>query len=402
MRIKNRITTAFGMMAVTLCLFAGEAFGSQPTPVWPYGLRFETASDASAGGPNVLRIFVSSNRGCDSVQLEITEIHHLGYSGPRKITRLIDRDTIVIYLAVDIPPNDTSGFEFRFTGCDRGQPDKAFWVLGGDSVEFYRGDPRLWAPIPRLGPPKGRNLMKPPPYTGPTIRRGYTDKDGNFIEGKPPKKEPPVSKYIGKINPDDTTMMAWKRNDSGWLELIKVSDVPTKRDLDIEKMREKEKTPLTEFDVQHIMVGDEIWGRNKGEYKFTKVVTTTNPFAASQREADSLRALTNVKQYDLIIDLRDTADYNFASSLVGKLEPTDSSGLFRAIMGHEEFMELQRFIRLQKRRLRYAPFPQYPEKQRRGNRRVIKGEVPVKSGTTNPQSGDISPNSSESQTLFPI
>lgn len=370
MKIKNRITTAFGLLGIAFSLFAGEMAASSPIADLPFQIKFETASDASSDGTNVLRIFVSTNssisifRDCDTVQLEILEIHHLGYSGPHKITRLFDRDTIVIDLPIDIPANDTSGLEFRFSGCGQRQHDNAFWVLNGDSVEFYRGNPRLlpralFPPNSRKGPPKGREVRKP--STGPKITYGYIDEDGKFIEGEPPKKKPYVSKYIGELDPSDSTM-AWKRNDSGWLEPTKIR---TKRDIDIEKMREKEKTPLTEYDTQHISVGDEIWGRNKGEYKFTKVVMTTDRYGTMRHRADSIRALTKDRKYDLILDLRDSADYNFVRSLVNKLEATDSSGYYRVTMQKDDVLKLG------VRNIKYSSYPRYPGQLRNRRRKRI-------------------------------
>ncbi|RME21599.1 MAG: hypothetical protein D6800_11895, partial [Candidatus Zixiibacteriota bacterium] len=65
--------------------------------------------------------------------------------------------------------------------------------------------------------------------------------------------------------------------------------------------------------------------------------------------------------YDVVLDLRKAADYDFVRSLVDSLIPTDSAGFYRAIMKHPPL------IKIEKRGIRIIATHNWPPRGRRGS-----------------------------------
>lgn len=356
------------MVLLGLFVFSGVLY-AHVTPLRPLKVSFESTLSPVSPGPVVLRMIVTPLVECDKIQVEITEIDNLVYNGPLVLEALASKDQDVGFeFSLIIPANDTSGLDFKVSGGGMVVLDNAYWVSIGAEVEFHRGNPRRYPSA--LYPPKPQRGIRvidsseiaaaKNPHGKQT--RGYLDKDGTFIAADSMPRKEKINKFVSNFVPGDTTVV-WYRNDSGGLYPVKLSELPTKRERDLEEMRDLEKTPLTDYDRQDVLVDGEVWYRDRGEHKFRKAQSTTDPIGTASRELDSIRALHLNQTYDVILDLRDESDYEFVHSLEAKLQPTDSVGLYRATIIRSDLKLIE------DRRIKYSIYPRYPSQPTARSRR---------------------------------
>ncbi len=109
------------------------------------------------------------------------------------------------------------------------------------------------------------------------------------------------------------------------------------------RMRMLERTPLTDQDRQVLAIDGRWYERKRGETKFRHIPGKTKEEirADAQRYSDSLAANPPNNVYDVILDLRDPKDYEFASSLIDSLISTEEPGFYRAVVPSELMEKLR-------------------------------------------------------------
>lgn len=81
---------------------------------------------------------------CNEITLRVVCPDHLTYTGPLTMTAPAGEGKPAEFtLEALIPADDTSGFEFEIRGCGKSQTAKKYWVMVGDSVVTYDGNPFL-------------------------------------------------------------------------------------------------------------------------------------------------------------------------------------------------------------------------------------------------------------------
>ena len=117
--------------------------------------------------------------------------------------------------------------------------------------------------------------------------------------------------------------------------------VITREERQLEKMRRLEELPLTEYETQTIQVGDKVYQRRYGEFKFHEIQPVDDPVAHMRRVADSLRGIRADMTVECIVDLRDSIDLKYVRSVADSLKPTDRPGFYRVFLKAQKFMEIR-------------------------------------------------------------
>ena len=209
-----------------------------------------------------------------------------------------------------------------------------------DTVKEFDGDPRKFVitkqrnekPVIRYE--KDRKKAKGAINPEGKVSTGYIDEDGNPVPDNKvdeDEKPQPVKIYAPDESLPDSAYV-WTIGDDGNLYQVKKADIKRQNEeLKLEKRREKmrelEKTPLMDLDVQTFHIGDSAYIRNKGEYKFrlnTKRVDSSN----HRRKQDSLIYETPLgdELLDIVLDLREPDDYDYVRKLVDSMKPAEKTG----------------------------------------------------------------------------
>jgi hypothetical protein len=316
----------------------------------PFDLSFEPTPMPSGPGPANLRVSISPNL-CENVTITVTKIDKLEYSGDMSWSfHGVPEDTYSFELEVVVPSNDTSGIEIEVK-CDPWSEDVvAYFVTTMDKVEYYYYNPRLRFPSSKHKAPKKSidygHLSSVPGTVGDPGRGYVIDAEGNVF----PAESLGIVDSIGKpfaeeqsTVPDRSKVMVkdqdgkWISVDTAWLfDSLRTAKIKAQR----EEMHKLEETPLTETSLQWFNIGDTVYVRRRGEYKFHVRETTTDPTGYTMRYRDSLR-ISQGKVFERIFDLRNPADYQYVSGLVDSLIPTDSAGFYRATIDWKTVLQCQ-------------------------------------------------------------
>jgi hypothetical protein len=292
-----------------------------------------------AGSVN-LQVTVTPHIACEEITVAIDSIDNLHYVGEASLLiKAAQESTFTVDLNIVIPSNDTSGLHVNVAGGEWNRSVPIYFVTMEDTVHYYFGRPRnnLSSTV-RKAPKKSidySDLSSEPGTVGDPGHGYVIDAEGNVF----PDESLGVVDSIGKpaaerqsVAPDRSKVMVkdqdgkWIRVDTAWLfDSVRTAKIEADR----EKMHKLEETPLTEYNYQPIKVGDTVYVRRRGEYKFHLQEMTTDPTGYTLRYRDSLR-ISQGKVFEFIFDLRNPADFEYVSGLVDSLIPTDSAGFYRA------------------------------------------------------------------------
>ncbi len=294
-------------------------------PVEPFGPGYEVVSYDENSGHLTLKFTITYfpdaylKATCEVLMMTMYPFDGLIYAGPD--TLLVPYRTQNPYSTVwelTLLPNDTSYLVFR-EECDRtayhygitfvttGDTLITRWGTGGRDGELVlEWTVRRW-PDPR------EDLER--------AKREWEAQQESLKHFKGKETTGPV------MNPEDSALVD-SLSDQG------------KRQLG--KMRIMENSPLTDYERQTIEIEGRWFVRDRGETKFRRVEAKTDEQlrADAQRYWDSLGANPPKNAYDLILDLRDRGNYEFAKSLLDSLIAADSAGFFRAVMDRPTLIKL--------------------------------------------------------------
>ena len=115
----------------------------------------------------------------------------------------------------------------------------------------------------------------------------------------------------------------------------------TREERQIEKMRRLEELPLTEYETQTIQVGDKVYQRRRGEFKFHEIQPVGDPVEYMRQWSDSIRAIQSNVPVECTADLRDSNDLKYVRSLADSLKPTEQPGFYRVFMKGHDYIEIR-------------------------------------------------------------
>jgi hypothetical protein len=307
-------------------------FAPTEMPKGPGAVKFELAFIKKTWKDN----FEKEDYDCTEVEVRIKKLENLEYYGDTAWTVKVDSGVWYrTILDVVIPPNDTSGITIAMK-CNRIWNDHTwYFVTTGDTVEFYRGNPRgyhpleapatnddlildtltveqlqkkyevgleledslnrefveklvgqladsntvdekkgyyrLWMSLENIIKIRKRHIecgyVDPPPWTP----EGRAKMKPNIKGVEPSESENDNEKSqlhefkIERISRQTTT-----DDNSGTLQKIPLTESEKKAQLDLQRrqMHALEETPHKGDYNQHLLIGDEVWVREPGEYKF--------------------------------------------------------------------------------------------------------------------------------------
>ena len=108
------------------------------------------------------------------------------------------------------------------------------------------------------------------------------------------------------------------------------------------RMRLFERTPLTDQDRQLHTVDGQWYERLRGETRFRPIpgITKEELRSGNWRRRDSVAANPPDNSYDIVLDLRNHADYEFVEPRVDSLIATSDSGFYETVVDRSTLIEL--------------------------------------------------------------
>jgi len=370
--------------------------------LWPFRIDAEPVPHPAGPGLVTLQVTVTPAIACDQITLIVTKIDNLTYDGPDSLTApAAQSEPTVLELYVVIPANDTSGLEFEVTGGGTGDMDKSYWVVHEDTVKFYRGNPRLYPSVryPRKPPRiiRTADSLEAEATKYPQGRQtiGYFDEYGNLISKEEYQRQKRESEKVQPLFvPGDTTVV-WHRDDSGQLYPVPKSELPSREERERERalarIRELEKTPLEGVGGQRIGVGDEVWVRSKGEYKFHKVEPVTDVFEQIRKEQAARQDSAQYVKYHIVMDLRKEEDYRFVEALTDSLIPMERTGFYHSVVSKPNIGKIEN------RGIQCSRHPDYPGERKKKRQQQKLRELEKTGQSEEPEK---SSSSDELDTLF--
>ncbi len=297
-----------------------------------------------------------------SVTVNVKLHDGIGYTGPTswKVQFQSKDDSNLTVLSLVVPSNDTSEIDFVLSasmanGMDFDYSIQYCFVTQGDSIEYWKGDPRFPWIGAKYKRPKSDAIDKD------TLRREDLETEYEVFFTQRTQKEIDIAKKIigfsPKIDwdgsarvkltlrkilalwdegiglqfavypewgsPRDTTFTHQRRAapTSSSSQLVRLDQNEANREL----MKRREQAPLNDKTTEGFFINGEMWQRNYGETKFRKVEPLTDVNAYLQRMNDSLNALPDDHLFDICLTLSETGELSKTKGVLGQLpEPVDS------------------------------------------------------------------------------
>ncbi len=294
------------VLVYTIIVFmaiASELSGSGMRPA--VGVGIDRDFELTMDNPVSFEYFIRSSLDLGIMNVKVTTFGDLGYADQTEWNVELKKDDSIIYVTeLIIPKNDTSGLQIVVTkDGNRWNAFDIYFVTTGDTIQTFSRDPRTIT----------QAEVRVPDYSDrlPHERPGF----------KPGVKE--SSHHV----------------------------------TDTEKKARMEREPLTHADNQAILVDGETWARSRGEYKFHKMKSSSDPHGDIKRRSAEYYELNKHREQDISLDLRKPEDYNFVEELVGrKLEEMDSVGYYHGMISKENLNKIQDHGIL------YSNYPKFPQK----------------------------------------
>ena len=301
--------------------------GGPPTPVEPFAPGYEVVSYAKSTGQLTLRFSITYfpdaqlQPTCDLLLMTVYPFDALIYTGPD--TLLVPYRTENPYSTVwelILPPNDTSYLVFR-EECDSTAYHYGItFVTTGDTLVTRWGSGN-----------RDRDLgldwtmrNNPPPQED--YERAKREWEAKQDPERPLKGKGTLIPGPGQ-GPEDSAFYN-TLSEKGKKQFV--------------KMRRLERTPLTYQDYEYVAIDGRLYKRERGEtkFQFTPGKTKQQIFEDARRRSDSLAAKPSDSSYDIVLDLRNHADYEFVEALVDSLIATSDSGFYEAVVDRSTLIEL--------------------------------------------------------------
>lgn len=149
--MKKTAKTA-GVALMLICATVGlySPHASAATLVHSVDCTFEPLAFPKGPGPVKLELAFTPKHSCEEVTVKVTKLLNLEYTGDTAWVVQVEKEKWYRKtLNVSIAANDTSGIELTLQ-CGRVPNEVAcYFVTTGDTLEFYRGNPRGWIRLPQ-------------------------------------------------------------------------------------------------------------------------------------------------------------------------------------------------------------------------------------------------------------
>ncbi len=263
---------------------AAVVFSASPRAVadgtlWhgPFTYHLEVSPLLVVPGNVTLTLTVRANEPCQSVTLSVLTTDQLTCSDPATMSAFCTQgDSVKFALHLNIPSMDTCGIRVQIKAGDFSEKPEYWWAPRDGGLELKGGDLRAYAkmlyPKPRIitsqqVSPLTDSLVNAKESNPPSV----TTADSALPPPVPDKRQAEQDSLM-TARRGDTTII-WIQDSLGYSipvakELFKAG-TPQRRHYDEMQHRYSlEKTPLSNANVQDIIIDGQIWTRKKGETRF--------------------------------------------------------------------------------------------------------------------------------------
>lgn len=301
--------------------------GGPPTPVEPFAPGYEVVSYAKSTGQLTLRFSITYfldaqlQPTCDLLLMTVYPFDALIYTGPD--TLLVPYRTENPYSTVwelILPPNDTSYLVFR-EECDRTAYHYGItFVTTGDTLMTRWGSGR-----------RDRELAM-----DWTVRH-WLDPREDYERAKREWEEKQKQRQPAEGKGTLRSLIQFSPEDS-----VFYSTLSDRGKQNFRRMRFLERTPLTDQDRQLHTVDGQWYERLRGETRFRPIpgITKEEIRSGIRRRRDLVVANPPDNSYDIVLDLRNHADYEFVEPRVDSLIATSDSGFYETVVDRSTLIEL--------------------------------------------------------------
>ena len=369
--MKYKLTT----IILIYFILTNIVYGSQPTVTQPFDsfVKFLTLSYENKLVSFSLNVI--PNYDCSSVSLVGVQLENVSSSNliEKEIPVIIGKLT-TINIDINLPNEELGGFDFYIEGCNYRQKFTYYFAAMQDTVLKYHYKPHKSYQEIKEQYENPQNLKEGPnsikrreeearikKLMSEPQEQWITNSEGEHIQiteanqdsvynsllekNKSKKTALDVSEHSELVlrregNPD--TLMT-RRELYEFNKQLKDSLVVMKnkdgsysiRDIEkpltqLEKMKELEKSPLEDAEIQSILVNGIIYTRNKGEDKFHEKGPSSTMSKITHYDAriDSIGKSLEGEEFDYVIDLRDPQDFEFVKKYLDTLEETIYDGFY--------------------------------------------------------------------------
>ena len=303
--------------------------------VEPFGPGFEVVSYAKNTGQLKLKFSITYfpdaqlQPTCDPLMMTVYPFDGLIYTGPETllVPYQIENPYSTLW-ELTLPPNDTSYLVFREECGNTAYHYGITFVTTGDTLLTRWGS----------GGHDGLLILE---WSDRHQLKSLEDYERAKREWEERQER---LKHVGKSTtghlprptPEDSgRVKAWQR------------------EITLDSLHKLEEKPLTDRNAQVIQVGDTLYIRKKGEYKF-RVAETFNSWEEYLESRRNLKPEDLVSEVHIVIDLRDPEDYNFVKGLVDSLIPMEKPGYYHTVA------KMSVIDAIKTHRIGYMRYPRYP------------------------------------------
>jgi hypothetical protein len=372
------------LVLIISSILAGSAMASSPlVGRKPFDVaRDEPTPRPTGPGPVTLTydIVLDPNHECDEVTIRLHQTERMTLLSPEVTTYPMDGHGPTRVTLDVLIPEDTSGIELFIEGCDL---PRTFWgtffVVEEDTVKIFRGrNPhQLWserwerereeARIRNWSKPRDSAWIKShllvEPRTTVQLPDGTTydpdtmtmqqeidlhssyGRDGNPREEQVPHESEYDAEHETRRKAREEGLLLARDPEGNLLALPREEQRDSLRIWEIReqtaRMREMEKEPLTEQEHQSIIVGEDVYVRQRGQREFRKLERVGSREEAARAIPGLAQEVRGPVEQEYIIDLRDSNDLNLVRQLSDNMSETDSAGFYRVSLSQDAFRKLK-------------------------------------------------------------
>ncbi|MFQ6008339.1 MAG: hypothetical protein ACE5K8_05230 [Candidatus Zixiibacteriota bacterium] len=266
---------------------------------------------------------------CDLLTLSVYPVRGLTYTG--EDTLLLpygDKSPITLSFDVLVPREDTSALIFLWECGGTARFLGPAFVPSGDSVETFWAYPYFYSDLM-----EERTMRHLEPYLQKDYERAKREWEAQQESLKHVGKS--ITGHLPRPTPEDSAR--WQSRQKG---------------ITLDSLHKLEQTPETTYTTRFLYIGDTLYVRRMGEYKFRPAETY-----ASREEAE--QAMRNrkpdpSKEQHIVIDLRKQEDYEFVEKLVDSLIPMEKTGYYHTVTTYGVIDKIKAH------RIEYSIYPRYP------------------------------------------
>ncbi len=336
MKFNSSIKTV-SLLFVLVCLLNSPLFAK----TWPVEIYFETEDIISTDNSLQYSLeFTPISPQCDMIEVSVESFNGLIYFGDTYWTiPFDDLENYIKYVDILIPANDTSRIELTINCNNHDYTIIRKFIAIEDTIEIVRG----------VFDVNQNGIIEPLYENNIEIVTSETPPENDSLEVENINNNRIVDEPLHD-GPLASFMTNYER---------KNYDKLSSTELELIYMRSLEQEPLEDKDREYYPIGELLFVRNRGEYKFSQIKNTSEITEYYKNLQDSLLPVPKKGEYKATIIISDSDDYNYVNSLVDIIVPTIRFNSYRAIINDNIIYKLT------SRKIKYQIIRYFPHKKKK-------------------------------------